>query len=171
MRAKKLLHASSYCRILLRWSLPSTTRQYLRDVRVSDIIGRSNISLNSGENPNITGKTVLVTGAAGSIGSELCKQLVAASPCKIIALDTNESGLYDLQMALRGKVGEVEIVPIICDVTDKFALESCFKQMATHVVFHVAAYKHVPLLEDVPYQAMRVNVGGTAAYGSAGTGI
>lgn len=137
--------------------------EHLRDVNVADLIGRDVVALESDEtNQLIAGKVVLVTGAAGSIGSELCRQVVRLRPKLLLALDNNETGLFDLVEGLyREGIARETLVPRIGDITDPEAIDSLFSEQRPEIVFHAAAYKHVPLLEEHPHQAARTNVLGT----------
>ncbi len=108
----------------------------------------------------ISGKTVLVSGAAGSVGSELCRTLAALSPGKIVLVDNNESGLFDLAAQLRS-VSDVEIKEALVSIKDRELLLTVFTDERPDIVFHAAAYKHVPMLESHPEQAFNVNVLGT----------
>jgi FlaA1/EpsC-like NDP-sugar epimerase len=109
----------------------------------------------------VHGRSVLVTGAAGSIGSELSRQVLALGPASLHLLDNNESGLHDLLTELFPQSEGCEIKLWIADVADKGRLEKIFQAAQPEVVFHAAAYKHVPLMEDHPEEAFRVNVLGT----------
>jgi FlaA1/EpsC-like NDP-sugar epimerase len=134
----------------------------LRDVQPEDLIGRSTVTRHEAVNLQaVTGKVVLVTGAAGSIGSELSRQLIDYAPVKLILLDCNESGLYDLCTEIQSKTTSNTFVPALVDITDRTALERIFSTYRPQIVFHAAAYKHVPVLEQYPEQAVRVNIGGT----------
>jgi FlaA1/EpsC-like NDP-sugar epimerase len=133
----------------------------LRDVEPEDLMGRAEASLNyKACQKLIEGRRVLVTGAAGSIGSEICRQLVAFLPEQLIMLDTNESGLYDLKNEILALV-QANLLLVLSDVTDKERLSRQFARLKPHILFHAAAYKHVPILEDYPAEAVRVNVLGT----------
>lgn len=134
----------------------------LRDVRIEDIIGRptAQISPNVDISPVLRRK-IMVTGAAGSIGSELCRQLVHYDVSEMILLDNNESGLFDLIVELESQRPTVKLSAALCDVADIQDVEAIFRHYQPQVVFHAAAYKHVPMLENHPYQAVRVNIGGT----------
>jgi FlaA1/EpsC-like NDP-sugar epimerase len=139
-----------------------TKAQPLRDVRPEDLIGRSMIERHSSVDLTaVQGKRVLVTGAAGSIGSELCRQLLHYEPVQLLMVDNNESGLYDLEMELRAAAPSVDLKPILCDVTDEAGLGALFTTYQPQVIFHAAAYKHVPMLERYPQEALRVNIAGT----------
>lgn len=109
----------------------------------------------------LAGRDVMVTGAAGSIGSELCRQIVGYAPRQLWMLDTNESDLHDLNVELKDKFKETMIRLVLCDVADPMRLEAVFRESRPHIVFHAAAYKHVPILQDHPEEAVRVNVLGT----------
>ncbi|MCC6616515.1 MAG: polysaccharide biosynthesis protein [Anaerolineae bacterium] len=134
----------------------------LRDVQLEDLIGRNPVS--RAENINyehIERKVILVTGAAGSIGSELCRQLVKYNPSHLLLLDNNESGLYDIEADLRARHPEIPITSILADITHENSLRRVFLQHRPQVIFHAAAYKHVPMLEQYPAEGLRVNIGGT----------
>ncbi|WP_368297501.1 polysaccharide biosynthesis protein [Cytobacillus firmus] len=134
-----------------------------RDVQVEDLLGREPVKLDIDSiSEKLTGKTVLVTGAGGSIGSEICRQVCKFNPEKIILLGHGENSIYLIDMELRNKYkGEMEIVPVIADIQDR---DRIFEVMETHrpdVVYHAAAHKHVPLMEYNPKEAVKNNVVGT----------
>ena len=134
----------------------------LRDVRAEDLLGRQSVEWHEGVDASaVSGKVILVTGAAGSIGAELCRQLLRYQPVKLIMLDNNESGLHDLITELLNEQTEAVLVPYLADVTQRPALNRLFAQFRPQVVFHSAAYKHVPMLQYYPAEAVRVNIGGT----------
>jgi FlaA1/EpsC-like NDP-sugar epimerase len=134
----------------------------LRDVKAEDLLGRQAVGWHEGMNVSpVAGKIILVTGAAGSIGSELCRQLSSYNPVKLIMLDNNESGLHDLVTELRNDRNRDILVPVLADITDRRALTPVFTGYRPQVIFHSAAYKHVPILEMHPGESVRVNVGGT----------
>ena len=136
----------------------------LRDVEIEDILGREPIELNNeGIEELIKDRCVLVTGGGGSIGSELCRQIVKYNPEKLIILDIYENNLYDIEMELRQNHYDekINIIPIIGSVRDKKRLEEVFKQYKPYLVFHAAAHKHVPLMEISPLEAVKNNVFGT----------
>ena len=109
----------------------------------------------------VTGKVILVTGAAGSIGSELSRQLPTYQPVKLILLDCNESGLHDLSTELKVLFPKNDMVYILANITQPAVLDKIFNKYRPNVVFHAAAYKHVPILEEHPDEAVHVNIGGT----------
>jgi len=134
----------------------------LRDVTAEDLLGREQVAIDEQScKATIAGRTILVTGAAGSIGSELCSQIVSLGPKRLLALDNNESGLFDLTMLMLHPAPGVEVVPLIAEATDARKVASIFETYRPDVVFHAAAYKHVPLMEAHPAEAVRVNVLGT----------
>ena len=143
----------------------SGIRTPLRDVTVDDLLGREPVEIDrEGCRALIAAKTILVTGAAGSIGSELCKQILALGPLRLVAMDNNESGLHDLQMELRLEASlnpQPEVIPLVGDITNLSKMRRQFKMYHPQVVFHAAAYKHVPLMEEYPDEAVRVNLQGT----------
>lgn len=135
--------------------------QQIRALKVSDLLGRKPIEL---DNPIIkealADKVVLVTGGAGSIGSELVRQIGMVS-CKLIVLDQAESALYDIQQELRDSACFNDFTFIVGDVRDKGFMEVVFQKYRPHLIFHAAAYKHVPLMEANPYEAVWTNVFGS----------
>lgn len=136
----------------------------IRDLSAEDYIGRKQIDKHEDiDFSPIEGKCVLVTGAAGSIGSELAHQIMNYAPTKVLLLDVNESGLYDLLVDLNSLYPQTKdrIELILADVTRCEQLKAVFEQYKPEVIFHAAAYKHVPFLEDYPHQAVNVNVQGT----------
>lgn len=138
--------------------------QNLRDVEIDDILGREPIKLN---NDNIEvlikNRTILVTGGGGSIGSELCRQIVKYNPKRLVILDIYENNLYNIEMELRQNHYDekMEIIPVVGSVRDKNRLEKIFKDYKPYLVFHAAAHKHVPLMQVSPLEAIKNNVFGT----------
>jgi FlaA1/EpsC-like NDP-sugar epimerase len=134
----------------------------LRDVQPEDLLGRSLVSRHETVDLSpVMGKTILITGAAGSIGSELSRQLCSYQPVKLILLDSNESNLHDLVIELSARYPKIDLTAHLGDITLRESLVPIFRQHRPQVVFHAAAYKHVPLLQTFPQEAVRVNVGGT----------
>jgi FlaA1/EpsC-like NDP-sugar epimerase len=138
------------------------TTALLRDVQAEDLIGRSMVTRHEAVDLTpVTNKVILITGAAGSIGSELSRQIMLYAPTKAILMDNNESGLHDLITELRSKHPEIDLVPALVDITIRSAVRTVFEKHHPQIVFHAAAYKHVPMLEYYPREALRVNIGGT----------
>ncbi len=134
----------------------------LRDVEIEDILGRDPIKLDNKNIENlIKEKVVLVTGAGGSIGSELCRQIVKYKPSKLVMLDIYENNLYDIEQELKFKFPKIKIDAIIASVRDKKRLNQVFEKYKPYLVFHAAAHKHVPLMEDSPLEAIKNNIFGT----------
>lgn len=142
----------------------------LRDVTAEDLLGRKPVEIDRDACRDLlAGKTVLVTGAAGSIGSELCRQILSFSPNLLLMLDNNETGLYDLGLQIadygfvnsKSEIRNPKLIPIIGDVTNQAKMRAVFETYRPQVVFHAAAYKHVPLMEAHPDEAVRVNILGT----------
>lgn len=137
--------------------------QRLRSVDINDLLGRAPILLDKPETRSfIQGRRILVTGGGGSIGSELCRQIAAMSPGKLILLDVYENGAYDVQQELKRKYGDaLDLSVEIITVCDRLQLDRVFREYRPEVVFHAAAHKHVPLMESVPEEAIKNNIFGT----------
>ena len=134
----------------------------MREVKVDDLLAREPVRLDtSGLRTRIEGHTVLVTGAAGSIGSELCRQLAAQAPGRLVLVDRHENGMFHLEMALRTRFPGVPLVPVLGDILLRDQLDAIFATHRPDVVLHAAAYKHVPLAEVNVLEAVRNNVFGT----------
>jgi FlaA1/EpsC-like NDP-sugar epimerase len=134
----------------------------VREVRVEDLLGRRPAELSEPARHWLAGRSVLVTGACGSIGSELCRQLAAGRPRALHLLDNNESGLYDLELELTTRFPDVPLSACVGDVTDDPRMDRLLGEVRPELVLHAAAYKHVPLMERFPEEAVRVNLLGTA---------
>jgi len=134
----------------------------IRDVQIEDLLGRDEINLNTEEiSDYIRDKRILVTGGGGSIGSELCRQIAKFSPSELSILDIYENNVYDLQNELKRKYPDLNLKVIIASIRDKARLDEVMKDIRPDVVFHAAAHKHVPLMEDNPKEAIKNNVFGT----------
>ena len=134
----------------------------LREVKVEDLLGRDPITINSKSiQEYILGEVVFITGAAGSIGSELCKQIVKYQPKKIVMLDINENDLYLLELYLKRHYGGIDTELEICNIREREKLDYLFNLYKPDIVFHAAAHKHVPLLEKNIEEAIKNNVIGT----------
>lgn len=134
----------------------------IESIQIEDLLERPTISMNT-ENVSaiLSGQVVMITGAAGSIGSELVRQVLHFSPSVVILFDQAESPLHDLYLDLRHVYPNANIVAYIGDLRERGALEQTFKDYKPDVIFHAGAYKHVPLMEDFPNEAIRANVLGT----------
>lgn len=134
----------------------------IRDISYKDLLGRDEVRLDQEKiGGYLTGKTVLITGAGGSIGSELCRQALRFAPGLIILFDSSEENLYNVQMELRHEHDTIKTIAVLGKVQDLRLLDSVFRQHRPSVVFHTAAYKHVPLVERNPWQAVYNNIFGT----------
>ncbi|MCB2353547.1 polysaccharide biosynthesis protein [Clostridium estertheticum] len=134
----------------------------IRKVEIEDLLGRKAVKLDmQGITSYITNKTILVTGGGGSIGSELCRQIIKFNPKQLIVFDIYENNAYDLQMELEYKYPKLDLLVLIGSVRDKKRLEDVFKNYSPDIVFHAAAHKHVPLMENSPMEAIKNNVFGT----------
>lgn len=135
----------------------------LRDVSIEDLLGREVIRLDDTAIQNlIEGECVLVTGAGGSIGSELCRQTLAHNPRKLILLDNSEYNLYSITNNLKTiNENNIEVHPLLCSVRDMGAIEKIFNDYKPSIVLHAAAYKHVPIIEDNVIEGVKTNIFGT----------
>lgn len=134
----------------------------LRKVEIEDLLGRDPIKVNLDEIMEyVSGKVILVTGGGGSIGSELCRQIAAHQPKQLIIFDIYENNAYGIQQELKDKYLELDLVVLIGSVRNTHRIESVFEKYRPHIVYHAAAHKHVPLMEDSPNEAIKNNVFGT----------
>jgi FlaA1/EpsC-like NDP-sugar epimerase len=150
--------------------LPSTTQlltdhvgiRDIRDVDLTDVLGRNQLDTDIDAIAGyVTGHRVLVTGAGGSIGSELCRQLFRFAPAELMMLDRDESALHAVQLSIHGRALLDSDDVILCDIRDRAALHSVFTERRPEVVFHAAALKHLPMLEQYPAEAVKTNILGT----------
>ncbi|MCP4650718.1 MAG: polysaccharide biosynthesis protein [PVC group bacterium] len=140
----------------------------IREVRPEDLLGRESINIDiKNINSFIQDKVVLVTGSAGTIGSELCRQIIKFKPRLLVLYDYNENDFYFLQLELRDKYPDIKLKTIIGDIKDLGLLNHIFSQFRPHIVFHSAAHKHVPLMEENPVAAVKNNVIGTKNFMNA----
>jgi FlaA1/EpsC-like NDP-sugar epimerase len=134
----------------------------IKDVDLEDLLGRDPIKLDTkGISSYLTNRTILVTGGGGSIGSELCRQIAIFSPKELILLDIYENNIYDIQNELKANYPYLKLSVLVGSIRDKNRLEEIFLKYNIDVVFHAAAHKHVPLMEDSPKEAIKNNVFGT----------
>lgn len=137
----------------------------VRDVSIEDLLGREPVNIDMKLiDDSIKGKIVLVTGAGGSIGSELVRQCVKMNPQKLIALDIDETELFHIQGEF--KESPIDVIPCVASIVDVAKINRILKIYKPDVIFHVAAYKHVPMMEDFPEEAIKVNIGGTRSLAS-----
>ena len=178
---KEILHICSTTKCKLQ-VLPSISQlvsekvsvSQLKDVEVQDLLGRAPIQVNLEEIYRyIGGKVVLVTGGGGSIGSELCRQIAKSKPSQLIIFDVYENNLYDIQQELQRIHPELNLVALVGSVRNTKRIESVMSTYRPDIVFHAAAHKHVPLMEDSPNEAIKNNVLGTykTATAAARTGV
>ena len=147
---------------------------HLRDVEISDLLGREQVKVNNDEIfASLKGKTVLVTGGGGSIGSELCRQIAHAEPEKLIIFDIYENNAYAIQQELKRKCPNLNLVTLIGSVRNTNRINDVMTTYRPDIVFHAAAHKHVPLMEDSPNEAIKNNVMGTykTAVAAANAGV
>mgnify|MGYP001179522010 FL=1 len=138
------------------------TVNMIRDVSVEDLLGREPVKVDMDEITSyVKNQVVLITGAGGSIGSEICRQVAAVKPKRLLILGHGENSIYEIEMELRKSYPSLELVPIIADVQAIERIEQVFRQYRPQVVFHAAAHKHVPLMEANPHEAIKNNVFGT----------
>lgn len=140
----------------------------LKNVEMEELLGRDSVRLDTSEiSKLIKGKIILVTGAAGSIGSELSRQIARFSPLELALLDQDETGTFNICQEIQYTFADLNISPLIADIRDKEKISGIFKKLKPDIVFHAAAYKHVPLMEDNPDEAVKNNVFGTSILANA----
>ena len=141
---------------------------HLREVRPEDLLGREAVRLDFDRlRQGLQGKRILVTGAGGSIGAELCRQLAVFAPERLVLFDRSESSLFFVDVELRRHHPDLQVIPVIGDILDREKVEEVLEVYAPQVVYHTAAYKHVPLMEEHPLEAIQNNVFGTEILGLA----
>jgi FlaA1/EpsC-like NDP-sugar epimerase len=144
------------------WINDSLTENQIKEVRIEDLLGRPEIEISLDKiRKEFGGKVVMVTGAAGSIGSELCRQLATFKVKELILFDNAETPMHNLRLELEEKFPGLQFIPIIGDVRQEPRLDFAFRTYRPEAVFHAAAYKHVPLMEENPCEAVQVNVIGS----------
>ncbi|WP_033543107.1 polysaccharide biosynthesis protein [Planococcus sp. CAU13] len=143
--------------------LGKVTVNDIRDVKIEDILGREEVKLDMDAiKEKLKGKTIMVTGAGGSIGSEICRQIGNFKPAAILLLGHGENSIYNIDRELRAKLHKnIKITPIIADVQDRERIFAIIEQYKPDVIYHAAAHKHVPLMEANPFEAVKNNIMGT----------
>ena len=137
-------------------------KRTVKEVQIEDLLGRDSIKINMKEiADHLEGKRVLITGAAGSIGSEIMRQVALFNPYQLILIDAAETPLHDIRLELKRKWRDIEAPTIVANITNKARMESIFEEYRPEYVFHAAAYKHVPMMEDNVSEAVQNNVLGT----------
>uniref|UniRef100_UPI004056B136 polysaccharide biosynthesis protein n=1 Tax=Alistipes sp. TaxID=1872444 RepID=UPI004056B136 len=137
-------------------------KQSIREIKIEDLLGRPEIKISMNEIiANFQGKTIMVTGGAGSIGSELCRQLATFGIKELVLFDNAETPMHNIRLELEERFPELKFTPVIGDVRQPARLDFAFRKFKPQVVFHAAAYKHVPLMEENPCEAVFVNVAGS----------
>jgi len=145
-----------------RWTRGELSAGQIKELKIEDLLGRESIKLNNYYvNKEIKDKRILITGAAGSVGSELVRQVVLYNPSMVILLDQWESGLFDIENEIYRSNPDTLIFSKVIDITNESRLNTIFGELKPDIVFHAAAYKHVPLMESNPSEAILCNVGGT----------
>lgn len=138
------------------------TYQHLHEVEIEDLLPRDKIEVDMDAiGAMLKGKRVLITGAAGSIGSEMVRQVAVYKPAELILIDQAETPMHDVRLMMQRQFADVKNETIVASITDKDHMEKVFSEHLPEYVFHAAAYKHVPMMEDNPMQAVRNNIGGT----------
>ncbi len=134
--------------------------EHIRDISIEDVLGREPVKIDMiSIKASITGKTVMVTGAGGSIGSELVRQCAKLNPGQLVALDIDETELFHIENEFKDT--ETDVFPCVASVTDEKKIDKILSQFRPDIIFHAAAYKHVPMMESYPEEAIKVNIGGT----------
>lgn len=144
------------------WLNGKSFKTEIKDLNIEDLLGRDPIELfNKSVSKGIFGKRVMITGGAGSIGSEIVRQLVLLKPQSIIIVDQAETAMFDIQNEILPLLGNIELQIFVSDVTNARKMRRIFNRTNPQIIYHAAAYKHVPLMEDQPYEAINNNLGGT----------
>lgn len=144
------------------WIKGSLEKVKIQNIKIEDLLGREPISIDITKiSEGLIGKHIMVTGAAGSIGSEIVRKLLLFNPAKVILVDQAESALYNFHNELLASFGNVNVEIIVGNVSDQNRMRSIFENYHPEIVFHASAYKHVPLMEKHPYEAVKTNIGGT----------
>ncbi len=144
-----------------RWVKSELKLGQIREVNIEDLLGRDVIHLDQNVVDEVAHKRVLVTGAAGSIGSELARQIAEVQPGQLVLLDQAETPLYEIELEVRKNYPLLNLRVIVCDITNRERVRNVYAEFRPEIIFHAAAYKHVPLMEENPSEAVQCNVFGT----------
>lgn len=148
--------------LVINWSDKTTVTDQLKSLQIEDLLNRDPIKLNDQvKSEKLQGRTILVTGGAGSIGSEIARQVASYNPKRLIILDQAETPLHNLKLALDAKYPNLDITYVVCDVANRNRLRILFDAYNIDIIYHAAAYKHVPLMEENPSEAIVTNIYGT----------
>jgi len=140
----------------------------IRDVNIDDLLGRAKVELDTDRiGAQLQGRRVAVTGAGGSIGSEMCRQIAAFGPRRLVLIEQAENSLFEIDRELRSSFPDVDIIPCVADVADRKRLDAIFAKEQPSSVFHAAAHKHVPMMEGNPGEAVKNNIGGSRSVADA----
>jgi len=144
------------------WIKGSLEKVKIQNIKIEDLLGREPISIDINKiSEGLNGKHIMVTGAAGSIGSEIVRKLLLFNPAKVILVDQAESALYNFHNELLASFANINVEIIVGNVSDPVRMRSIFEDYRPEIIFHASAYKHVPLMEKHPYEAVKTNIGGT----------
>lgn len=147
---------------LSEWGGSSLNRTQIKEIQIEDLLQREPIQVDIHKiASHLEGKRVLITGAAGSIGSEIMRQVVAFNPYNLILVDQAETPLHDVRLELQDKWRDIDAVTIVADISNQTRMEAIFREYKPQYIFHAAAYKHVPMMEDNVSESIQVNVAGT----------
>lgn len=145
-----------------KWVRGELSFSQIREINIEELLGRESIKLdNENVKKDLAGKRVLISGAAGSIGAELVRQVVLYNPSLIILVDQAESAMYEIEREIKDQNGLIKIIPYLADITNAERLEYIFKEYQPDLIYHAAAYKHVPMMESNPSEAISCNILGT----------
>lgn len=148
--------------LVINWSETTTVTDQLKSLQIEDLLNRDPIQLNDSVKSNkLQGKSILVTGGAGSIGSEIARQIASYNPKRLIVLDQAETPLHSLSLELQSTFPDINFEFVICDVANRNRLRVLFDAFKIDIIYHAAAYKHVPLMENNPSEAILTNIYGT----------